>query len=97
MKIEILEEAEQDLIEGFRFYEGRETDVGSHFLDCLISDIDSLLLLQEYAPSRLRIPSYHLRVDEIESFTRIGRIRRVLAIVPKSEASKWLVQFGNLA
>ena len=44
MKIEILEEAEQDLIEGFQFYEGRETGVGSYFLDCLFSDIDSLLL-----------------------------------------------------
>jgi hypothetical protein len=44
VKIEILEEAEQDLIEGYRFYEGRETGVGSYFLDCLFSDIDSLLL-----------------------------------------------------
>ncbi len=44
MKIEILEEAEQDLIEGFQFYEGREIGVGSYFLDCLFSDIDSLLL-----------------------------------------------------
>lgn len=34
----------QDLIEGFQFYESRETGVGSYFLDCLFSDIDSLLL-----------------------------------------------------
>jgi hypothetical protein len=44
VKIEILEEAEQDLIEGFQFYESREPGVGSYFLDCLFSDIDSLLL-----------------------------------------------------
>lgn len=44
MKIEILEEAAQDLIEGFQFYESRETGLGSYFLDCLFSDIDSLLL-----------------------------------------------------
>lgn len=44
MKIEILDEAQQDLIEGFQFYESRETGVGSYFLDCLFSDIDSLLL-----------------------------------------------------
>ena len=44
MKIEILDEARQDLIEGFQFYESRETGVGSYFLDCLFSDIDSPLL-----------------------------------------------------
>jgi plasmid stabilization system protein ParE len=44
VKIEILDEAQQDLIEGFHFYESREPGVGSYFLDCLFSDIDSLLL-----------------------------------------------------
>ncbi len=44
MRIEILEEAQEDLIEGFRFYETRQSGVGSYFLDCLFSDIDSLLL-----------------------------------------------------
>ena len=44
MKIEILDDAQRDLIEGFQFYESRETGVGSYFLDCLFSDIDSLLL-----------------------------------------------------
>jgi hypothetical protein len=44
VRIEILDEAQEDLIEGFRFYENRETGVGSYFLDCLFSDIDSLIL-----------------------------------------------------
>ena len=44
MRIEILDEAQEDLIEGFRFYEKREIGVGSYFLDCLFSDIDSLVL-----------------------------------------------------
>ena len=44
MRIEILDEAQKDLIEGFRFYETRQSGVGSYFLDCLFSDIDSLLL-----------------------------------------------------
>lgn len=44
MKIEILDEAQEDLIEGFQFYESRETGIGSYFLDCLFSNIDSLLL-----------------------------------------------------
>jgi hypothetical protein len=44
VRIEILAEAQQDLIEGFHFYEDRESGLGSYFLDCLFSDIDSLLL-----------------------------------------------------
>ena len=44
MRIEILDDAHEDLIEGFRFYEEREVGVGSYFLDCLFSDIDSLVL-----------------------------------------------------
>ena len=44
MRIEILDETQEDLIEGFHFYEDREIGLGSYFLDCLFSDIDSLVL-----------------------------------------------------
>ena len=44
MKIEILDEAERDLVEGFRFYESQATGLGDYFLDSLFSDIDSLRL-----------------------------------------------------
>ena len=44
MKVRILDEAEQDLVEGFRFYETREAGLGDYFLDSLSSDIDSLCL-----------------------------------------------------
>ena len=44
MKIEILDDAESDLIDGFQFYEGQETGLGWYFLDSLFSDVDSLLL-----------------------------------------------------
>jgi hypothetical protein len=30
-------------MEGFRFYENLDEGLGSYFLDCLFSDIDSLL------------------------------------------------------
>jgi predicted dithiol-disulfide oxidoreductase (DUF899 family) len=51
VRIEILDEAQEDLIEGIYFYENRETGVGSYFLDCLFSDIDSLILYQEFIKS----------------------------------------------
>ena len=44
MRIEILDEAQDDLIQGFHFYESREAGLGAYFLDCLFSDIDSLLV-----------------------------------------------------
>ena len=44
MRIEILDEAQGDLIEGFHFYENRVSGLGSYFVDCLFSDIDSLVL-----------------------------------------------------
>ena len=42
MQIQILNEAEQDLLEGARFYENQATGLGQYFLDSLFSDIDSL-------------------------------------------------------
>ena len=44
MKIEILDEAQQDLLEGFHFYERIELGLGSYFFNSLLSDIDSLLV-----------------------------------------------------
>ncbi|RYD38992.1 MAG: type II toxin-antitoxin system RelE/ParE family toxin [Verrucomicrobiaceae bacterium] len=42
MKIELLDLAQGDLIEGYYFYEAQEAGLGSYFLDTLYSDIDSL-------------------------------------------------------
>jgi plasmid stabilization system protein ParE len=44
MSIRILDEAEQDLVDGFRFYDLQAEDLGDYFLDSLFADIDSLHL-----------------------------------------------------
>lgn len=44
MRIEILEKAEDDLFEGYLFYETQETGLGTYFLESLYSDIESLRL-----------------------------------------------------
>ncbi|MDQ3623530.1 MAG: type II toxin-antitoxin system RelE/ParE family toxin [Verrucomicrobiota bacterium] len=44
MKIRILDHAEDDLIQGFAFYEKQQAGIGAYFLDSLASVIDSLLL-----------------------------------------------------
>jgi len=41
MRIEILDQATQDLIEGFHFYEDQQIGLGSYFLTTLYADIES--------------------------------------------------------
>lgn len=44
MKIKISEAAEQDLIDGHRFYECQSAGLGDYFLDSILGDIESLQL-----------------------------------------------------
>jgi plasmid stabilization system protein ParE len=40
--IEILDKAEGDLVNGFRFYERQQPGLGAHFRESLAADIDAL-------------------------------------------------------
>ena len=42
MKVQVLDEAQQDLAGGYRFYESQVAGLGDYFLDSPFSDIDSL-------------------------------------------------------
>jgi hypothetical protein len=42
MRIEVLDQAQLDLIDGFHFYEDQEAGLGSYFLANLYADIESL-------------------------------------------------------
>ncbi len=42
MQVTILDAAEGDIEEGYRFYERQSSGLGTYFLDSLYSDIDSL-------------------------------------------------------
>jgi hypothetical protein len=44
MRIEILDQAAEDLVEGFHFYEAQQPGLGSYFLSSLYGDIESLRL-----------------------------------------------------
>ncbi|MCL2105110.1 MAG: type II toxin-antitoxin system RelE/ParE family toxin [Kiritimatiellaeota bacterium] len=56
MKITILDEAEQDLLNGFTFYESQESGLGDYFLNTLFGDIDSLKL---YAGIHSKVFGFH--------------------------------------
>lgn len=78
MKVRILDEAEQDLIDGFQFYEQREPGLGDYFLNSLFSDIDSLRLYGG-------IHSGHL------GYYRLLSVRFPFAIYYKTEAETVVV------
>lgn len=50
MRIEILDAAEQDLIDGFNFYEIQSRGLGHYFLDSVYADIESLYLYHGIHP-----------------------------------------------
>lgn len=50
VRIQVLDEAEDDLQEGRRFYERQEAGVGDYFAATLVSDIESLVLFAGIHP-----------------------------------------------
>lgn len=56
MRVQILEAAQGDLTDGYRFYEKQSDGLGEYFLDSLFSDIDSL---QIYAGIHPVVFGYH--------------------------------------
>src|SRR5215216_4428965 len=53
MTVVILEDAAEDLESGAQFYESCATGVGDYFLDSILSDLDSLILLPAFIQSTL--------------------------------------------
>jgi len=89
--IEILDEAQEDLIQGFRFYEGREPGLGAYFLDCLFSDIDSLLV---YAGIHVVTFTYHRCLSKRFPFAIYysleGKQVRVHAVLDCRRKPSWI-------
>ncbi|MDX1961923.1 MAG: type II toxin-antitoxin system RelE/ParE family toxin [Pirellulales bacterium] len=79
MKIVILPQAEHDLEIGADFYESQRERLGKYFTDCLLTDIDSLLIYAGvhervqglYRCNSKRFPFaiyYDIRENEIEIY-----------------------------
>jgi plasmid stabilization system protein ParE len=82
MKIRILDEARQDLLDGFRFYESQRAGLGDYFLDSLFSDIESLHLYAGIHPKHF---GYHRLLSKRFPFAIYYRstpsVVRVVAIL----------------
>ncbi len=91
MKVEILDEAQQDLIDGFRFYEKQSDGIGDYFLDSLFSDIDSL---QIYAGIHAVHASYRRLLSKRFPFAIYYRIEddvtRVRAVLDCRRDPAWI-------
>ena len=89
----ILKEASDDLNEGKAFYDIQEPGVGDYFWDCMISDIESLIIyagihrkqLGLYKMLARRFP-YALYYDIIED------VAYVVAVLPMRRDPAWILK-----
>jgi hypothetical protein len=73
VRIEILDQAEQDLLEGFNFYEDQENGLGAYFLTNLFSDIESLRLYGAIHPRPYK--NYHRLLSKRFPFAVFYKIK----------------------
>jgi plasmid stabilization system protein ParE len=78
VKIRILSPAEDDLEDGYRFYARQAPGLGSYFLDCLYSDIDSLIYFGGIHPVVL---GYHRLLSKRFPFAVYYRLRKDVVVV----------------
>lgn len=91
MRIEILLEAEKDLVDGYAFYERQLQGLGQYFLDSLFSDLESLHL---YAGIHAMHFGYHRLLAKRFPFIVYYRIQdkviRVYAVLDCRRDPAWI-------
>jgi plasmid stabilization system protein ParE len=91
MTIEVLDDAKDDLVDGFRFYEDQSPGLGSYFLDSIFADIDSLLL---YAGIHRPVFGSHRCIASRFPFAIYYRIAaevvRVRAVIDCRRSPTWI-------
>jgi len=78
MRIEILNLAIEDLIQGFRFYESQSKGLGDYFIDSIFSDIESLQL---YAGIHTLYFGYHRLLAKRFPFAIYYRLKKEIVRV----------------
>lgn len=93
MKVEILDEAMQDLVDGARFYARQGEGLGEYFLDSLFADIDAL---QIYGGIPAREFGYHRALAKRFPFAVYYRVEnqvvRVRAVLDCRRDPAWIRQ-----
>ncbi|MBV8213719.1 MAG: type II toxin-antitoxin system RelE/ParE family toxin [Verrucomicrobia bacterium] len=78
MRIEILSDAEEDLIAGTAFYERQGSGLGDYFLNSIYSDIDSLLI---YAGIHRVVFGFHRALSKRFPYAIFYRFNRETEVV----------------
>jgi plasmid stabilization system protein ParE len=90
VRIQILPEAQEDLIAGFRFYENQALGLRSYFRDSLLRDVD---LLATTAGVHAKVFGYHRSVSKRFPFAIYYRLEsdlvRVRAILDCRRNPSW--------
>jgi plasmid stabilization system protein ParE len=91
MKIQILSDAQDDLINGYKFYEQQTEELGDYFLDSLYSDINSLEL---YAGVHPEFFGYYRMLSERFPFAVYYKIEepivKVYAVLDCRRKPPWI-------
>jgi len=92
MRIRILESAQQDLIEGYSFYEMQEIGVGNYFLESIFSDVESLRLFAGI--HNIHFDKYHRLLSKSFPFAIYYRVVdnevRIYAILDCRRDPAWI-------
>ena len=90
MNVQISSDAEEDLTEGYWFYERQSVGLGDYFRSCLISDIDALVF---YAGVHERVYGYHRALSKrfpFASYYRLeGELATVVAVLDVRRSPQW--------
>lgn len=91
MKIEILDEAENDIINGINFYESQSINLGNFFLDSILSDIGSLYL---YASIHIRTNVFYRLLSKRFPFAIYHKVNNdvsyVYAVLDCRQNPSWI-------
>ena len=91
MRIELLDSAEKDLLDGFKFYEYQAKGLGDYFLDSLFSDIESLIIYAVFTHSILDITACYSKRFPFAIYYRVLKdIIRVYAILDCRRNPAWI-------
>ena len=91
MRIEILPEAREDLIGGFRFYEHQAPGLDSYFRESILSDVDALTV---HGGVHAKVFGYHRSLSKRFPFAIYYRVEgdvvRIRAILDCRRNPSWI-------
>jgi hypothetical protein len=92
IRVEISEDAQEDLNEGFLFYEVQESGLGDYFIACLRADIEGLKV--SGGAHRVVYADYHRLLSKVFPYgvfyTMEGGIAVVWAVLDLSKEPEWI-------